>query len=77
MTLVDNAPPITFADLARRFAKLGLTADAYRRRFKLPLAFADIVNPKLASEIVGYRPLITWYFHGRKAPSSTKTPMIS
>jgi len=55
---IDNAAPITFMELAHRFTKQGMTADAYRRRFKLPLSFADIVNPKFASEIVGYCSLI-------------------
>jgi hypothetical protein len=68
---VDNAPPITFADLSRRFTKLGMTADAYRRRFKLPLSFEDIINPAFRNEIVGYRPLIEWFHRGRASRSQT------
>jgi hypothetical protein len=59
-TLVDNSAPITFAQLAHRFTKLGMTKENYRRRFHLPLSFEDILNPALADEIVGYRSLITY-----------------
>jgi hypothetical protein len=60
MTLVDNAPPLTFGELAARFNKLGMTEKIYKRRFNLPLSYADIVNPALADEIVGYRNLIAY-----------------
>ena len=62
---VDNTPALTFEGLVHRFARLGMTAESYRRRFKLPLSFEDITNPKNAAEIVAYRPLIEWFHHGR------------
>jgi hypothetical protein len=60
MTLVDHAEPITFGDLATRFIEQGMTKHNYRRRFHLPLSFDDIMCPKFASEIVGYRQLIAY-----------------
>jgi hypothetical protein len=71
-TLVDHAEPLTFAQLANRFEKLGMTKDNYRRRFHLPLSFEDITSPTFASEIVGYRPLIDWFHHARKSSSRAK-----
>jgi hypothetical protein len=61
MTLVDNAPPITFSQLAHRFKKFGMTAEKYRRLFHIPLSFEDITSPRFASEIVGYRKLTQWF----------------
>jgi len=58
-TLVDNAAPVTFGQLAARFSARGLTAAAYQS-FHLPLSFEDITNPALADEIVGYRQLIAY-----------------
>jgi hypothetical protein len=58
--LVDHAAPVTFAQLATRFNKLGMTQEKYQRRFNLPLSYADIVNPALADEIVAYRQLIAY-----------------
>jgi hypothetical protein len=72
-TLVDQSEPITFAQLAYRFTKQGLTKENYRRTFPLPLSFEDITDPRLASEIVGYRPLIDWFHHSRRSPSREKT----
>jgi hypothetical protein len=59
-TLVDNAEPVTFGQLAARFSARGLTAAAYQH-FNLPLSFNDIMDPNLADEIVGYRALIDWF----------------
>jgi hypothetical protein len=73
MTLVDHAEPLTFRQLAHRFTKQGMTKENYRRRFHLPLSFDDIMSPKLASEIVGYRPLVDWFHHARKSPSRAST----
>jgi hypothetical protein len=58
-TLVDNTAPITFAQLATRFTERGMTKEKYQA-FGLPLSFEDVVNPALADEIVGYRPLINY-----------------
>jgi hypothetical protein len=69
---VDNAPPITFGQLAHRFRKLGVTTESYRRRFRLPLSFEDILNPRLASEIVGYRNLIGLVSPRPKVPAEAK-----
>jgi hypothetical protein len=68
MTLVDHAEPLTFGELAARFTKLGMTQEKYTRRFNLPLSYADILNPALADEIVGYRQLIAY---GNKKQSRT------
>jgi hypothetical protein len=56
-TLVDGAAPITFRELASRFRKYDMTGEKYQRTFRLPLSFADITNPDLGREIVGYRSL--------------------
>jgi hypothetical protein len=61
---VDGKEPITFDLLAARFHKLGMTPKRYRR-FKLPLAYEDIMNPSFSGEIVTYRSLIAWYRNGR------------
>jgi hypothetical protein len=57
--LVDSAAPITFGQLAARFAERGMTKETYAA-FRLPLSFEDITNPALADEIVAYRRLITY-----------------
>jgi hypothetical protein len=59
-TLVDNSAPITFAQLAHRFAERGMSSAAYQT-FNLPLRYADITDPDLADEIVGYRSLVAWF----------------
>ena len=58
-TLVDNAPPLTFAELSTRFSERGMTRAAYQT-FNLPLSFEDITNPALGDEIVAYRKLINY-----------------
>jgi hypothetical protein len=72
-TRVDGSDPITFAMLAHRFRKQGLTKENYRRTFRLSLSYEDITDPENASEIVGYRPLIDWFYHGRRSPSRSST----
>jgi hypothetical protein len=62
---VDNTDPITFAQLAHPFTKQGMTEASYKRRFRIPLDYKDIINPAFASEVVGYRCLIGWYHRGR------------
>jgi hypothetical protein len=61
MTLVDNAPPLSFGELAARFADRGMTRAAYQT-FNLPLTYEDLTDPDLADEIVGYRALVRWFY---------------
>ena len=69
-TLVDNAAPITFGQLAHRFHESGLTATAYQS-FRVPLSFEDVTNPALADEIVGYRNLVVWFNSPLSFPAAT------
>jgi hypothetical protein len=64
-TQVDHAAPITYRQLAKRLVRAGISAEGYRRRFKLPLAYTDIMDAELGDEVVGYRALIGWYRQSR------------